>query len=263
MTLNCAQITGGIGRERLTKFYRYHFIWSNPKDSKIELISRTVGIDRVIDEFIFCITHDEQVDWLYFSLRLSFRIYHSTNPWGTVLREFRQPVRLFVFPWSLWWTFEAIDCTMSIFGGIKLVVSASWACYQSTYHSHIPCPMDGSPRTGRDWNIKSQWQGQKVQQSWWTSMALSLMRCLVLSWERFRTSRCGFIITNNVTAFIWGYICSNSKWSLISAAALRLITPTGQILATRIPLRSYIPAHILKCQFCRCLHLHYQGLDLC
>lgn len=32
------------------------------------MISRTVGIDRIVDEFIFCFTHDEKVDWLYFSL---------------------------------------------------------------------------------------------------------------------------------------------------------------------------------------------------
>ncbi|KAI1921718.1 hypothetical protein LOZ58_004215 [Ophidiomyces ophidiicola] len=57
-------MTGGIGRERLTNFYRYHFIWNNPKDTRLDLVSRTVGIDRVIDEFIFCFTHDEVIDWL-------------------------------------------------------------------------------------------------------------------------------------------------------------------------------------------------------
>ncbi|WEW60158.1 nuclear transport factor 2 family protein [Emydomyces testavorans] len=57
-------MTGGIGRDRLSNFYRYHFIWNNPKDTKLELTSRTVGVDRVIDEFIFCFTHDEQIDWL-------------------------------------------------------------------------------------------------------------------------------------------------------------------------------------------------------
>ena len=58
------QITGGIGRDRLTDFYRHHFIFNNPKDTKMELISRTVGIDRVVDEFIMTFTHDSEVDWM-------------------------------------------------------------------------------------------------------------------------------------------------------------------------------------------------------
>ncbi|KAL1627707.1 hypothetical protein SLS56_006156 [Neofusicoccum ribis] len=57
-------ITGGIGRERLTNFYRNHFIHSNPPDTSLELVSRTVGVDRVIDEFVFKCTHDRTVDWL-------------------------------------------------------------------------------------------------------------------------------------------------------------------------------------------------------
>lgn len=58
------QITGGIGRKALTEFYRDHFIFSNPKDTELELISRTVGIDRVVDEFIYKFTHDMVIDWL-------------------------------------------------------------------------------------------------------------------------------------------------------------------------------------------------------
>lgn len=57
-------MTGGVGRERLTNFYRYHFIWNNPEDTALELVSRTVGIDRVIDEFIMNMTHNSVVDWL-------------------------------------------------------------------------------------------------------------------------------------------------------------------------------------------------------
>ena len=57
-------LTGGVGRERLTKFYREHFIFSNPEDTRLELVSRTVGIDRIIDEFVFHCTHDRMIDWL-------------------------------------------------------------------------------------------------------------------------------------------------------------------------------------------------------
>lgn len=31
----------------------------------MELLSRTLGIDRIIDEFIFSFTHDRELDWLY------------------------------------------------------------------------------------------------------------------------------------------------------------------------------------------------------
>ncbi|KAJ7672864.1 hypothetical protein B0H17DRAFT_1083639 [Mycena rosella] len=51
-------LAGGIGRKQLTAFYR------NPKDTEMQSISRTVGSDRVVDEFIFHATHDKQIDWL-------------------------------------------------------------------------------------------------------------------------------------------------------------------------------------------------------
>ncbi|KAG2013390.1 dienelactone hydrolase [Coprinopsis cinerea AmutBmut pab1-1] len=57
-------MTGGVGRENLTRFYRDHFIFSNPADARLQVISRTVGPDRVVDEFIYHITHDRTVDWL-------------------------------------------------------------------------------------------------------------------------------------------------------------------------------------------------------
>ncbi|KAJ7762802.1 NTF2-like protein [Mycena maculata] len=57
-------LAGGIGRKQLSAFYRDHFIFNNPKDTRMETISRTVGSDRVVDEFIMHATHDKQIDWL-------------------------------------------------------------------------------------------------------------------------------------------------------------------------------------------------------
>jgi carboxymethylenebutenolidase len=57
-------LTGGVGREALTAFYRDHFVFGNPGDTALELISRTTGHDRVVDEFLFCFTHDRVMDWL-------------------------------------------------------------------------------------------------------------------------------------------------------------------------------------------------------
>ncbi|KAF9468839.1 carboxymethylenebutenolidase [Collybia nuda] len=57
-------MTGGIGRQRLTAFYRDHFIFSNPPDMGMQPVSRTVGSDRIVDEFIATLTHDRVIDWL-------------------------------------------------------------------------------------------------------------------------------------------------------------------------------------------------------
>ena len=55
---------GGTGRKNLTVFYRDHFIFANPPDSKLEVASRTVGIDRIIDEFVFVCHHTTVFEWL-------------------------------------------------------------------------------------------------------------------------------------------------------------------------------------------------------
>lgn len=60
-------MTGGIGRDKLGNFYANHFIFKNPASTELELTSRTVGIDRVIDEFIYKFDHTDPVDWLYVS----------------------------------------------------------------------------------------------------------------------------------------------------------------------------------------------------
>ncbi|KAF2013332.1 dienelactone hydrolase-like protein [Aaosphaeria arxii CBS 175.79] len=57
-------LTGGIGKERLTAFYTHNFIFANPEDTDLKLVSRTIGVDRVVDEFVFRFTHDKVVDWL-------------------------------------------------------------------------------------------------------------------------------------------------------------------------------------------------------
>ncbi|KAJ5656079.1 hypothetical protein N7507_008029 [Penicillium longicatenatum] len=90
-------MTGGVGREELSHFYANHFIFNNPDDTALELVSRTVGIDRVVDEFIMSFTHDKMVDWLIpgipptgKKLRIPFmavvnirgdRLYHEHITW--------------------------------------------------------------------------------------------------------------------------------------------------------------------------------------
>jgi carboxymethylenebutenolidase len=57
-------MTGGVGHDQLKRFYRYHFVHANPADTKLIPVSRTIGSDRVVDEFVFCATHDREIDWL-------------------------------------------------------------------------------------------------------------------------------------------------------------------------------------------------------
>ncbi|KIG03292.1 dienelactone hydrolase family protein [Caballeronia concitans] len=57
-------MTGGVGHDQLKRFYKYHFVDSNPSDTKLIPVSRTIGADRIVDEFVFCATHDREIDWL-------------------------------------------------------------------------------------------------------------------------------------------------------------------------------------------------------
>jgi carboxymethylenebutenolidase len=55
--------TGATGREPLRKFYREVFIPQIPPDTELKLLTRSVGQNRVIDEFILRFTHTVQMDW--------------------------------------------------------------------------------------------------------------------------------------------------------------------------------------------------------
>lgn len=57
-------MTGGVGYENLKRFYAYHFIPVNPPDFRLRLISRTVGKDTLVDEFIVKFTHTTEIDWM-------------------------------------------------------------------------------------------------------------------------------------------------------------------------------------------------------
>ncbi|HET8921998.1 MAG TPA: ester cyclase [Candidatus Acidoferrum sp.] len=59
-----AVMTGGFGSEGVRRFYSEHFINQIPKDAKVTPISRTVGKDQVVDEFILSFTHNTQWDYL-------------------------------------------------------------------------------------------------------------------------------------------------------------------------------------------------------
>ncbi|SEB11581.1 dienelactone hydrolase family protein [Paraburkholderia sartisoli] len=57
-------MTGGVDHDNLKRFYTNHFVNSNPDDTKLIPISRTIGADRIVDEFIFSCTHSREIDWI-------------------------------------------------------------------------------------------------------------------------------------------------------------------------------------------------------
>jgi carboxymethylenebutenolidase len=57
-------LTGGVGRRQLEHFYGKYFIPGMPPDVELVPISRTIGQQRIVDEFVFQCTHTVQMDWL-------------------------------------------------------------------------------------------------------------------------------------------------------------------------------------------------------
>jgi carboxymethylenebutenolidase len=57
-------MTGGVGARDLSRFYANHFIPRTPADTRLVPISRTIGADRLVDEMLFCFTHDIEIDWM-------------------------------------------------------------------------------------------------------------------------------------------------------------------------------------------------------
>ncbi|KAJ9642680.1 hypothetical protein H2204_002328 [Knufia peltigerae] len=112
-------MTGGIGREALTSFYRNNFIFENSLDTDQELLSRTIGIDRIVDEFLFKFTHDKELDWFLPGVPPTFkraevpfhavvnirgdRLYHEHINWdqGTALRQLGLMPEYLPYPYPL------------------------------------------------------------------------------------------------------------------------------------------------------------------
>lgn len=70
MTQNSPHVTilptlqGGVGRRKLKEFYQEFFVPSLVDDFDIRLISRTIGVDRVVDEMVISFTHSDEIDWI-------------------------------------------------------------------------------------------------------------------------------------------------------------------------------------------------------
>jgi len=57
-------LTGGVGHDELRDFYSQRFIPQMPPDTSMTPVSRTIGVDRVVDEMVFQFTHTIKMDWM-------------------------------------------------------------------------------------------------------------------------------------------------------------------------------------------------------
>jgi carboxymethylenebutenolidase len=57
-------LTGGVGHDQLREFYSKRFIPQMPPDTSMTPVSRTIGVDRVVDEMVFEFTHTIKMDWM-------------------------------------------------------------------------------------------------------------------------------------------------------------------------------------------------------
>lgn len=70
MTQNSPHVTilptmqGGVGRKKLEEFYREFFVPSLVEDFKIRLVTRTMGVERIVDEMVVSFTHSDEIDWI-------------------------------------------------------------------------------------------------------------------------------------------------------------------------------------------------------
>jgi carboxymethylenebutenolidase len=57
-------MTGGVGYKDLHRFYKDYFVNSNPPDTALTAVSRTVGATQVVDELLFSFTHTTEIPWM-------------------------------------------------------------------------------------------------------------------------------------------------------------------------------------------------------
>jgi hypothetical protein len=57
-------MTGGIGREELKRFYSEFFLPGMPPSFHMRLISRTISVDRIVDELYIQFKHTTQIPWI-------------------------------------------------------------------------------------------------------------------------------------------------------------------------------------------------------
>lgn len=62
-------MTGGVGREELKRFYSDFFLATSPPSFHMRLISRTIGVDRIVDELYINFKHTTEMPWILPSIK--------------------------------------------------------------------------------------------------------------------------------------------------------------------------------------------------
>lgn len=57
-------MTGGHGRSELQRFYTDYFLNSSPPSMHMRLLSRTIGVDRIVDELYIRFKHTCPMPWI-------------------------------------------------------------------------------------------------------------------------------------------------------------------------------------------------------
>jgi carboxymethylenebutenolidase len=57
-------MTGGFGKPELRQFYSTHFIPKMPPDLEMTPVSRTIGTDQLVEEFVLKFTHSVEIEWM-------------------------------------------------------------------------------------------------------------------------------------------------------------------------------------------------------
>ena len=57
-------MTGGVGYTQVKRFYQGHLVGAAPADFHLTPVSRTVGVDSLVDEIVCSFTHTREIDWM-------------------------------------------------------------------------------------------------------------------------------------------------------------------------------------------------------
>jgi carboxymethylenebutenolidase len=57
-------LDGGYGREQVAEFYSKRFVFSMPPDMHLELLTRIVAGDHVVEECVMSFTHTQEIPWI-------------------------------------------------------------------------------------------------------------------------------------------------------------------------------------------------------
>jgi carboxymethylenebutenolidase len=64
VNINVPLLADGVGFQEVRKYYSEYFIPKNPPNTKVSLLSRTVGEDRLVDEMLNRFTHTIEMDYM-------------------------------------------------------------------------------------------------------------------------------------------------------------------------------------------------------